>query len=75
MICSDAFRKQKCENFKNVSQTFFKLQSIPTYSVSDQRALIDMRTLKFKTQTIPSSLPSIIIADMLENKDVWLNKL
>ena len=38
VICSNAFWKQKCENLKNISLTFqFKFQSIPTYSVSDQR--------------------------------------
>ena len=37
MICSSAFWKQKCENLKKVSPTFFKFQSIPTYSVSGQR--------------------------------------
>ena len=37
MICSSAFWKQKCENLKNVSLTFFKFKSIPTYSVSGQR--------------------------------------
>ena len=29
MICSSAFWKQKCENLKNISLTFFKFQSIP----------------------------------------------
>ena len=28
MICSSAFWKQKCENLKNVSLTFFKFKSI-----------------------------------------------
>ena len=37
MISSSAFWKQKCENLKNVSLTFFKFQSIPTNSVSGQR--------------------------------------
>ena len=37
MICSSAFWKQKCENLKNISLTFFKSQSILTYSVSGQR--------------------------------------
>ena len=36
VICSSAFSKQKCENLKNVMLTFFKFQSIPTYSVSGQ---------------------------------------
>ena len=37
MICSCAFWKQECENLKDISLTFFKFQSIPTYSVCDQR--------------------------------------
>ena len=37
VICLIAFWKQKCENLKNISLTFFKFQSILTYSVSDQR--------------------------------------
>ena len=37
MICSSAFWKQKCENLKKISLIFFKFQSIPTYSASDQR--------------------------------------
>ena len=37
VVCSSAFWKQKCENLKYISLTFFKFQSIPTYSVSDQR--------------------------------------
>ena len=32
MICSSAFWKQKCENLKDDSLTFFKFQSISTYS-------------------------------------------
>ena len=34
MICSSAFWKEKYENLKNISLTFFKFQSIPTYPVS-----------------------------------------
>ena len=34
MICSSGFWKQKCEKFKNISLTFFKFQSISTYSLS-----------------------------------------
>ena len=30
VICSSAFWKQKCENLKNISLTFFKFQSIPS---------------------------------------------
>ena len=42
VICSSAFWKQNYENLKNVSLTFFKFQSIPTYSVSAwPEALID----------------------------------
>ena len=37
VICSSAFWKQKCENLKNISLTFFKFQSTPAYSVSGQR--------------------------------------
>ena len=37
MICSSAFLKQKCKNFKNFSLTFFKFQSIPAYPVSIAR--------------------------------------
>ena len=37
VICSSAFWKQKCENLKNISLTFFKYQSIPANSVSGQR--------------------------------------
>ena len=37
VICSSAFWKQKCENLKNVSLTFFKFQSILAHSVSGQR--------------------------------------
>ena len=36
MICSSAFWKQKWKNLKNISLTFFKFQSIPSYSVSGQ---------------------------------------
>ena len=34
MICSSGFWKQKCEKLKNISLTFFKFQSISTYSLS-----------------------------------------
>ena len=36
MICSSAFWKQKCENLKNISLTFFKFQSAywPTLSLA-----------------------------------------
>ena len=37
VICSSAFWKQNCENLQNVSLAFFKFQSVPTDSVSDQR--------------------------------------
>ena len=36
VICSSAFWRQKCENLRNISLTFFKFQSIPAYSVSGQ---------------------------------------
>ena len=39
VICLIAFWKQKCENLKNISLTFFKFQSILTHSVSDLRHL------------------------------------
>ena len=42
VICSSAFWKQKCQNLKNVSLTFFKFQSIATLTVHVQtEALID----------------------------------
>ena len=37
ILRSSAFWKQKYKNLKNISLTFFKFQSIPTYSVSGQR--------------------------------------
>ena len=41
VICSSAFWKQKWENVKNISLTFFKFQSnsIPAHSVPGQRHL------------------------------------
>ena len=36
VLCFSAFREQKYENLKNISLTFFKFQSIPTYSVFGQ---------------------------------------
>ena len=35
MICSSAFWKQKWENLKNISLTFFKFQSIHTGVIVD----------------------------------------
>ena len=34
MICSSIFWKQKCENLKNISLTFFQFQSIPALSLA-----------------------------------------
>ena len=36
VLCSSAFWKQKYENLKNISLTFFKFQSTPIYSVAGQ---------------------------------------
>ena len=36
VLCSSTRWKQKYENLKNISLTFFKFRSIPTYSVSGE---------------------------------------
>ena len=41
VICSSAFWKQKCKNLKNISLTFFKFKSIPTWFCLWPEALIN----------------------------------